>query len=1587
MGRLRKCLKGKARETVAAMLAVPDNLTMVMACLERRFGRPDVIVQALIKRARSLTSPKNGDMIGLIDLSNADTNLVSTMQLLKSDGHLRNPELRQNLVAKLPTTLQLQWGEHAQQKRTSDITLADFSTWLTARADAASLVSDLSCSQPRINTKSSGGNSKPHFAATQTAMAKKPIATTKKTTNYRCHHCNEVGHLVPSCPKFVSLPVEKRLEWVQKEERCQLCFNKRHTAKECYGRRQRCGTDGCNERHHPVLHSSPRIVQAAVQVTHTTAHSGTSTTRTPEVLLRVLPVTLSGPTGTIDTFGLCDEASTVTMVDEDLANQLGARGPVEPLTLRWTDDTTLRENHSRYVTLDIRGGEPGEFFEMCGRTSARLNLPVQTMNISAMKRRWQHLEGIPLTSATQACKPRILIGQDNAHLTIARVVHEGPPNSPVATKTKLGWVIHGNNGAVQGRVDGDIVCFSQQQDEVLHNLVKQSFQIDALGVLKKPENLRSKEDARATEIMQNTTKKVNDRWETGLLWKKDKLELPPSRDAALKRLWSVEARMDRDDGFREQYCNKINDYLGKGYARVLTEAEALCEPKNTWYLPHFAVSNPNKPNKIRLVFDAAARSHGISLNDELLTGPDRLKSLPQVLFKFRQYRVGFGSDIKEMFHQVRIREEDLPAQRFLWRGTERSKPPKTLVMDRIIFGAVSSPFSAQEIKNKNAAQFAERYLEAADAIINCHYMDDYLDSCESVAESIQLIKEVITVHGAGGFELRNFISSSREVLESLPEELRSTKNNNLALQAELPVERTLGLHWDQEDDVYTFRGSCLQDRNTGPTQSLATKREVLRTVMSIFDPLGFLASYLVTAKVLLQDVWRAGIGWNDELPTALNDRWEKWKESLEQLDGFTIPRGYDAKTSRTSPVELHVFCDASTQAYAAAAYVRVPTAEGFHSSLVMTKMRVAPLKPTSVPRLELQAAVMGSRLAQTICEGHSLQIVRTMYWTDSSTVLQWIKTETHRLKPFVAHRIGEITESTNASDWRWVPTKENVADDATRGLQPHELTGRWLSAPQFLQHDEANWPAQPQWMNVSSEHDAELKAEFCATQVAPKPSLCIPDAERFSSYPKLLRSTAWVSRFIDNLKRKLDKQPQIEGELTADEIKRAERLQCRKVQSDCFAQEIHDLQQGGQVSGASRLSQLAPILDEEGIIRLKGRTGNTPGIAFEAVQPMILDPKHEVVRLMIQHQHNLSGHHGQERVLNELRQRYWVLIARTAVRRAWNVCQACKNKRAAPVLPEMAPLPTCRLTPHVRPFTNTGVDYFGPLTVTVGRHHEKRYGVLFTCLSTRAVHLEIATSLSTDAAIMAIRRLCARRGNPAHIYSDNGTNFKGADRELKRAMEDFDQDQLKAFASGRSFEWHFNPPSAPHMGGSWERLVKSVKVALQAILHQQAPKDEVLSTVFTEAEAVVNSRPLSYVSGDADDEPSLTPFNFLIGSTSAARPPGVFNEDDLRLRKQWRVAQRLADHFWKRWMKEYLPTLTRRTKWLKPSRPVQIDDVVIICDDNMPRGSWPRGRVVAVHPGQDGIVRVVDVKTSTGVFRRPVTKLCVIDVWYCDRSA
>ena len=1067
-----------------------------------------------------------------------------------------------------------------------------------------------------------------------------------------------------------------------------------------------------------------------------------------------------------------------------------------------------------------------------------------------------------------------------------------------------------------------------------------------------------------------------------MLWREDEIDLPTeeSHAQALRRLQSVERKLAKDDNLAQLYKKKIADYVQKGYCRKLTDVEAATTTPKTWYLPHFAVTNANKPGKIRLVFDAAAKSGGTSLNDALLAGPDLLMPLTRVLYTFRERPIAFGGDIREMFHQVRIRSEDTPAQRFLWREASDA-PVQTYQMAAMIFGAVSSisPCSAQFVKNRNAEQFADEMPDAVNAIWHKHYMDDYLDSVDTESEAITRIKEVLHIHEQGGFEMRNWISSSRKVLQAIPEDLRARGDIDLSSGTALPTERTLGVRWNPNEDVFFFTLS--------PTFSTArqdgillTKRNILSMVMSVFDPLGFLTCFSISARIILQDVWRAGIGWDDELPATLQQHWKAWYNDLRNVTSVKIPRCYLPSDHHHDSVELHIFVDASEKAYASAAYLRSCTDTGrVDTTLVASRARVAPLKLVSIPRLELQAAVMGSRLANTLKEEHSLDIKRTVFWSDSMTVLFWIRSDAHRFRPFVAHRISEICETTDASAWRWLPSRENIADLATRGAQLEDLTpdSPWFKGPQFLQRDENLWPVEVQRCNAVDDEDKEIKREFVGSVTQVRPPSCLPDCTRFSSFSRLLRATAWVLRYVHVLKCRREKSEYDVGELSREELVEAERQLVKRCQEETFSEELNSLHRGQALQPSSRLIQLSPVI-VNGVLRAQGRTERATALADQTRRPAILDPKHPFTRLLIHHHHCASGHHGQERVMNELRQRYWVLRMRSAVRHAWHDCQRCKITRAMPTPPQMGPLPSCRLTPYVRPFTFTGVDYFGPMLVSIGRRREKRYGALFTCLTTRAVHLEMAASLTTDSAIMAIRRLIARRGAPKELYSDNGTNFRGADVELRNAIRELDQDQLQQDLSGRGIEWFFNPPAAPHMGGSWERLVRSIKVALRVVLKERAPKEEVLHTLLLEAEAVVNSRPLSYVSGDLDDEPSLTPFNFLIGTTSTTQSQGNFTDSDLRLRKQWRASQRLADLFWKRWIHEYLPSLTRRTKWHQPAEPIKVDDVVILVDKNLPRGSWPRGRVTVVYPGRDNIIRVVDVKTATGTFRRPVSKLCVL---------
>ena len=386
---------------------------------------------------------------------------------------------------------------------------------------------------------------------------------------------------------------------------------------------------------------------------------------------------------------------------------------------------------------------------------------------------------------------------------------------------------------------------------------------------------------------------------------------------------------------------------------------------------------------------------------------------------------------------------------------------------------------------------------------------------------------------------------------------------------------------------------------------------------------------------------------------------------------------------------------------------------------------------------------------------------------------------------------------------------------------------------------------------------------------------------------------------------------------------------------------------------------------------------NAP-IPYEAKHPAILPGNHHVTQLIIRHYHCRLGHAGQERVLAEVRQRFWVLRGRATISYILKSCMKCRKQKAKPQAQQMADLPESRVHPDEPPFTRVGVDYFGPFIVKRARSEVKRYGCLFTCLTTRAIHLEVSHTLDTNSFINALQRFIARRGPPREIRSDNGTNFVGARRELRKAINDWNQTKLSDCMLQHNVRWIFNPPAASHMGGVWERQIRTVRSVLSSVMTQQPLDDENLQTLFCCVESIVNSRPITKLSDDPSDPLPLTPNHRLLLRSGPTLPPGTFVKQDL-YRRRWRQVQYLADIFWVRWLKEYLPALQARQKWTKTSRNLQVGDLVLMLQDNMPRNNWPLGLITEAYPGPDGLVRTVQVKTQTGIFKRSVDKICLLE--------
>lgn len=1056
--------------------------------------------------------------------------------------------------------------------------------------------------------------------------------------------------------------------------------------------------------------------------------------------------------------------------------------------------------------------------------------------------------------------------------------------------------------------------------------------------------------------------------------------LGSSKEVALRRFYQLERRLQRSPELRVKYNKFMDAYESLGHMTL-----AITPPtQTTYWIPHHCVQD-----KFRVVFDASTKTTtGLSLNDVQLIGERLQGELTYILYRFRCFKFAVIADVVQMFRQVMVDRLHWEYQRIFWR-THPSEPLKEYWLTCVTQGTASASFMAVRAMIQCARDNADKYPLAARTIEENFYMDDGLFGADDEKEAVELVDQLIQCLGSSGFELGKWAFNHKETFSQF---LTHVTQNEVDIITEGSV---LGLKWNPDTDELFLK------IQPGHTMEIITKRQIVSEIARLYDPCGYIAPVIVSLKQIIQDIWCEGIKWDQTAPDNILRIWRTLHAQLSILSNIRVPRWLGS--TMLSVNQLHGFCDASNIAYGCVLYLRSTKADGsIQVNIITSKSRIAPIKnKATIPRLELSGAVLLATLVEEFKINGKIPLQGIYLWTDSMIVLHWLQKPIQRLKPYVANRVSKIHRHTETGQWNYVPTKENPADILSRGATPDELIKSeiWFNGPKWLKTHSSIWYHEMPILNEQNidQIEAEIKPTSKKT-TEDKASIAVLQARgnsllnTRSTLGSLLRTTAYVLRFVDKVRKKTSfTSPYItvpEGFAALDRWIKWE-------QCSSFSREVRALTNMTPIPKSSSIISLAPWMDTKRVLRVGGRIKNA-NISFTQKHPIILPYESQLSKLLIQNTHHITSHGNTQLVMAVIRQHYWIPRLRRLVRTCIAHCPVCIRFKGEPMAQRMADLPTERVQPY-RAFRQLAVDFAGPLQMKekiVGRNNKpiKGYIAVFVCLSTRAVHLEVVHDLTTDTFIAALQRLAARRGAITKIWSDNATNFVGAARKLSEMREvlsiwsaDLAQKQIKDMG----IQWQFITPNAPSQGGLWEAAVRSMKSHLLKVMGDRIMTYPDLCTLTAKIEACLNSRPMSALSDDPADLGALTPGHFLIGEplVNPYYPP-VDNITDNRL-NALELIQKFEQICWKRWQTEYLSELQKRNKWASPQRNLEPGDLVIVMNNQLPPSLWQLGRIVQVYPGSDGLVRNATVKTASSQFERSVQRLVALPVgdWKKSSSA
>ncbi|XP_055605321.1 uncharacterized protein LOC129753522 [Uranotaenia lowii] len=1398
---------------------------------------------------------------------------------------------------------------------------------------------------------------------------------TKDEAMIKCEICSE-NHANYTCPEFRALSVQERLTMVKEKQMCFNCLRRNHLSMNCPSEKT-CGK--CRKRHHTLLHVGDGSISAAENSSSlantilsktpeaeevTTAACSNKQTAAHQVLLLTAVVNVLDKNNTLHPCRvLLDSGSQANLITDSMVTRLNLKRVASNVTVAGVNGTKTNSSGAAVVQIRSKYSSFAANVYCLITQQVTSNLPTVDVDI----RSFSLPPGIELADPCfhRSDKVDMLLGNQWFLKLLLPGVISLADNLPMFRETQLGWVVGGEcdpDGKPEQLVLSNAVTF-----EELNDSVKKFWEIESVP----EEQTISTEESECEEHFLATHQRDDSgRYIVQLPLRNSVGELGDSRNLALRRFFALERRLVDQPELKSQYVEFMHEYEALGHCREIFES-ADSKTAKRWYLPHHAVLRPsNTTTECRVVFYASAKVNGLSLNDVLKIGAIPQEDLQSIVLRFREPRYVLSADIAKMYRQIRVNECHSSLQRIFWRN-DPSQPLRVLELTTVTYGTASAPFLATRALQQLAIDEKENYPLAAEIVQRSFYVDNALFGFDYIAEAaearIQLEKMLIS----GGMPLHKWASNCPELLVNIPEE---NKEKLVKIENFGPNEviKTLGLMWDPVNDDLLFVSLPTSDI------SVPTKRQVLSLIARMFDPLGLAAPVILIGKLLMQRLWKAEIEWDENLSSDLIDEWERFREAIGSVGLLKIPR--QVVVPNAIRYELHGFADASQNAYGVCVYIRslVP-GQAASLRLLTAKSKLVPKSVLTIPRKELLAALLLHRLVKKVLAAVCLPLEEKLLWSDSQIVLAWLRKSPGQLDVFVRNRVAEIIASGSDFKWNYVRTFDNPADVVSRGQSASQLATNdlWWNGPMFLR-------CEPYLCEVPNNlPDSEIPELKCNLTVCPAIQLEeLPVFSKFENFRKLQRVIAYVWRYSTNIKKKSVDDRELREFPTVSEMRMAMMLIIRAIQSQCFMDEIQGIKCG---KPSKRLEKLSPFLDDCGCLRVGGRLENS-NLPYATKHQFILPNEHPLVQSLIASLHREHLHAGPSALMAILRSQFWVLSARSTVRKITRSCVQCFKVNPKLLDQYMGDLPRSR-TERSPAFLKVGVDFAGPIFLKQNQRKAspvKGYICVFVCLVTKSLHLEVVENLATEAFIACLHRFVGRRGLPEIIFSDNGTNFVGAKHELHQLYsmlkDQLTQQKISEFCLPKEISWEMIPPNAPHMGGIWEAGVKSVKTILKKVTKDARLNFVEFQTLLIRIEALLNSRPLYSNPEDPAEPDALTPGHFIADRPLLAIPEPTCDGIPENRLSRWQYVQVLRNQFWKRWSQEYLTELQGRAKWTKKTPNIRPGMVVLVKDDNLPPQSWKLGIIEQTFPGRDGCVRVVNLRTRNGSIKRPIHKLAPLPI-------